>query len=241
LARAQAETTGASIRGLLDRGGAGAVAGVWGLLTQRSGKVRITKADGREVAFTDGILEKGDRLLVEEGHARVTMLDGRCVAVVGPGSEIALTEDNAEKQTMEQTGGKVEVEVERAEDFTERMTKSIARFWDDLGAIAGADRSDIEAALKFGRRRLEARFRAANKVTAVLGVRGTHYECEARRDGGLEVTVYEGVVDVTILETGQFLALASGEKGIVAPGGALRKENFPLPPAGERETEIPAL
>jgi hypothetical protein len=236
--KARSDAAAAAIRGLLEQG-ADAASGVRGMLTARSGKVSVTKADGREAGVTEVFLEKGDRLRVEDGRAELKVLDGRGVAVAGPGTEIVLAEDSSTRQVLEQIGGKVQGAVERAEAFADRMAGVISRYWDDLRTIAGADKAEIKAAFKEGKRWMEWKMRGP-RVTAVTSVRGTRFDCEARADGGLDVTVMEGEVNVTILETGQSISLAAGEKGIVTADGMLRKEKIALPDTLKPDAEIPA-
>lgn len=242
-AKVRSEAAGAAIRGLLAQG-ADAASGVRGMLTARSGAVSVTKADGREAGATEVFLEKGDRLRVEDGRAELKVLDGRCVVVAGSGTEVLLAEDSSTRQVLEQIGGNAQLAVEKAEAFAERMGGAISRYWDDLRTIAGADKAEIEAALKQGKRWFEWRFDSRrhagmDKITAVVAVRGTRFNCDARTDGGLDVTVMEGEVDVTIPETGQSILLAAGEKGTVAADGTLHKEKIMLPDTAKPDAGIP--
>jgi hypothetical protein len=226
LARERAATTLAAIRGRF-AGGAGAATGIPGLLTARSGQVRVLKADGREAAAEGGFLQQGDRLLIEEGRAELNVLDGRGNVVIGPGTEIELAEDSPTEQVLGQLGGRIHVAVEKSGEFMRRMSAWLAEFGEDARTMAGADLAEIELALKRYKRKIELRYRGyrtTSKITIVIGVRGTKFSAEAMSDGSLAVTVLDGMVDLGILELERTVTVSAGEQAIVDRNGTIRVE-----------------
>jgi hypothetical protein len=218
LARTRADASYVAVRNLLVSGqGLGSNSLIRGMVCLHSGKAKIFRRDGKEVAL-DGsnrrFLEPGDELMTTgAGSAEVQVFGGRAVVLLGEHSRLRLEEDGPKEQVLGLVQGKVYCTVDTVDDFAEMLRESALHF--------EADQDLKEATARI---REQIKGWTDKKFTVCTGsaccsVRGTKFTIGLLSGGGTEITILEGAVDVGDSERANQVPIEQGFKVIVTKDG----------------------
>lgn len=217
-----------------------------GFVTSYTGRVDIFKANGDKETPEYGFLEPGDKIWTyDNSSAEIQMLDGRATVKIGPYSEFVMKEDTLQEQVVELLKGKVYMAVNKADDYVKEMKKNIEQYKKDIQTIKQWTNEQLdeynkkinEEIYKY-KKRLDLYLhsspdcysnemktkRSDRCITAVCGVRGTKFASEVKENNSMEVTVLEGIVDITIPELGKTVSLTTGYKAIINKDGTIKQE-----------------
>jgi len=206
-----------------------------GFMSNYTGNVYIIKANGEKASPDNGFLDPGDKVWTGNGSAEIQMLDGRGSATLGPYSEFVMKKDTPQEQVVELLKGKVYMAVDKIDEYAKKMNEKIDQYKEDLQTIKQLNKEDIkdiENYLRNENRILRNIIRhveeKVNKtpITVVVGVRGTKFTSEIKDNNTYEVTVLEGIVDVTILEKDKTLSVEAGNKAIIGVDGDVKVEKI---------------
>ncbi|MBC7363941.1 MAG: hypothetical protein H5U07_05280 [Candidatus Aminicenantes bacterium] len=204
-----------------------------GFVTNYTGNIYIIKADGKRVTPENGFLEPGDKVWTGDGTAEMQVLDGRATAKIGPYSEFEMKKDSPEEQAVELLRGKVYLAVDKIDDFAKKMKEKIEQYKEDLQTVKDINEEDI----KYLRNQFTLFMKLKSQEgclnnrcpTAVCGIRGTKLTSEIKGDNAMEITVLEGVVDISIPELNQSISLTEGNRVIITKDGIVEQEKVENP------------
>jgi len=218
--KARAEKSMSAVMGLLTSASGGGE-NILGSVTDISGQAEIQKKDGSSRvlnAETPGFLESGDRMKTTDGRAEVQLLGGRAAAKLDRNSELEVLGDSSEEQSFELLRGRFHGLVEKTDGFLARLKQGMEAYQEDLSAIKDLFtddelRADVEKRLKLHFRAWEqGQFETYRKVIAVICVRGTEFAVRRFEDGGWELWVLEGEVEVTLPGNDRVIPVKAGYK-----------------------------
>jgi len=195
-----------------------------GFVGNYTGNVYIIKANGERVTPENGFLEPGDKVWTGDGTAEMQMLDGRATAKIGPYSEFAMKKDTPEEQVVELLKGKVYMAVDKMDGFAKKMKEMSEKYKEDLKTIKGIKEEDIKYLRNQFAIFIKLKSEEGCKCTAVLGVRGTKFSSEIKKDMSIETTIMEGIVDLNIPELGKSILLTENNRVIITKDGTIKQE-----------------
>lgn len=197
-----------------------------GFITNYTGNVSIIKANGDKVSPENGFLEPGDKVWTLNGTAEIQMLDGRADVRLGPYSEFVMKKDTPQEQIAELLKGKIFAAVDKVDEYEKMIKEKIEQYKKDLQTIKELKKEDIDNLKKYIDE--EIRKKSIHVITpvAVFGVRGTKFACEIKDNNTTEVTVLEGIVDVTIPEKDKTLSVDAGNKATISLDGGIKIEKI---------------
>lgn len=172
--KVRAEEAIARVRNLLT-GKSPVDAEIQAVVSNYSGDVGyFSKRLNKTIAFDDaraGYLETGDEIRTSGGsRAQVHFLDGRGTIDIGENSKLAIERSDNDSQVIGLLKGKINVEVEKFEDFGKDFLKGLKTHWE---------------------RKLSVRTPAW-----AMAVRGTRFLVSTDDSAGTELVVLEGSVEV---------------------------------------------
>lgn len=224
--KATATRSLAEIQRLLKKGEAGTEAGkIQGLVSSVSGRAEILKADGRSLSLDGGspaFLEPGDSLKTADGLAELQGLGGRATTHLARDSELSMLKGEAGEESYELLRGRLHCVVDRAENFAARLKQGLDEYKEDLGAIRDyiSDeqlQESVGKQLKYIYRKLQNKTLNLKIPTAVLGVRGTEFILERDENGGGQVWVLDGEIEITFSGTNETIKISAGQKCSFTP------------------------
>lgn len=214
LARTRAEASYAAVRDLLvSAQPKGSISLLRGLTSLHSGKAKIFRKDGKEVAL-DGsrpiFLEPGDELMtMGTSSAEAQVLSGRATVLLSENSRLKLEGDSSTEQSVRLIKGKTYCTVESADEFAAVFHSS-------------ADNLEADQELR------KAVARAGEQITGWMGkqllvrtrnaccmVSTAKFTIELGSGGRTEITVLDGAVDVGDAECGKQVRLEKEFRVIV--------------------------
>lgn len=205
-----------------------------GFLTNYAGNVWIIKANGEKTSLNNGFLEPGDKVMTGDGTADIQMLDGRANAKLGPYSEFVIKKDTPEEQFLKLFKGKVYMAVDKIDDYVKKMKEKIDQYNENVQTIKQLNKEDINDLENYIKRK---KFLLENHgchsdsygkiycITAVCTVRGTKFISEIK-ENNIEVTVMEGIVDVSIPEKNETSSVKAGNKAIISANDVIKVEKI---------------
>ena len=218
LARTRAEASYAAVRNLLVSGqGKGPNSIICGLVSLHSGKVKISRKDGKKVAL-DGsrprFLEPGDEVMtMGASSAEVQVLDGRAAVQLNEHSRLKLEEDGPQEQVLRLVQGKIYSAVDKVDDFTDMLQDNAGHFEAE---------QDLKEAIARTRERIKEwtnRKFTMRTPSACCSFRGTKFIIGLMSSGGTEIAIFEGAVDVGDAECAKQVLVEQGFKVIVTKDG----------------------
>lgn len=192
-----------------------------------SGRVSIQKQNGEHFTFEKnqiGLLEKGDEIATyENSSAELQFLDGRGNLKVGEYSRVKMEEDDPDAQVMNMIQGKVNISVEKLENYQRMMEEKIKAYKEDLKTVKDETKQkivdeyeSIENAVARFRRKFEVRTSGA--ICVVRGTQFLVYEDDMK---GTEVVVLEGGVELKSKNENRTVVVNEGYRAAVAKDGKL--------------------
>lgn len=180
------------------------------VITNYSGRVEIQKENGETFDFginQTSLLEKGDAIQTYgNSSAEIQFLEGRGSLKVGEYSRVKMEEDDAGTEVMNMIQGKVNISVEKVENFQKMMEEKIKAYKEDLKKT-----SVIRFIKKF-----EVRM-----VDVICTVRGTQFLVYEDEKTGTEIIVLEGSVEMKGTKGDKTIIVNAGYKGTATKGGIL--------------------
>ena len=193
------------------------------VITNHSGRVEIQKKNG-EIFDSGknqiGFLEKGDEIVTYgNSSAELQFLEGRGSLKVGEYSRVKMEEDDAGTQVMNMIQGKVNISVEKLENYQKMMEEKLKEYKENVSNIP----EDFEKFLK----RLKAHIQHIQKKFEVRtqggggAVRGTEFLVFEDDKTGTEIIVLEGSVEMSGTKGEKIIIVNAGYKGTVTKDGIL--------------------
>jgi len=205
------------------------------VITNYSGRVSIQKKSGEIIDSNQNqvsLLEKGDEIVTYgDSSAELQFLDGRGTMKVGQYSQIKMEEDDAGTQAMSMIRGKVNVSVEKMENYQKMMEEKIKAYKEDLKTVKDEVKQKIvdeyESINKsidefqkktklYKRKRFEVR-----TAMAVCAVRGTQFLVYEDEKKGTEVIVLEGSVELKSKNENRIVVVNEGYRVVAVKDGKL--------------------
>lgn len=197
------------------------------VITNYSGRVSIQKENGE--TFDSGknqpvFLEKGDFIMTYgNSSAELQFLEGRGSLKVGEYSKIKMEADDAGTEVMNMIQGKVNISVEKVENYQKMMEEKIKAYKEDLKTVKDETKQKIvdeyksikKATVKFAKK-FEVRM-----VDVICTVRGTQFLVYEDEKKGTEVVVLEGVVELKSKKENRTVLVNEGYRSAVAKDGKL--------------------
>ncbi|MEN6561005.1 MAG: hypothetical protein ABFD52_09545 [Acidobacteriota bacterium] len=190
-----------------------------GLVSDLSGSVRIAKKSGEIIDPASGgpvFLETGDAITTGPGgRAELQTLGGRAVVRLGGESEIRLAGDTVDKQAMELVKGRMYSAVDKPEELEARLSgPKPGRHFEEPGSL-----DKLTEKLLRPLRRLARKWFEVIHSPTVGSIRGTRFSFEVKSDGGTELAVYEGEVELRNIVNGKTVIVGQGFKATAAQDG----------------------
>jgi len=187
----------------------------------------IQKKNGEHFTFEKnqkGFLETGDEVSTyENSSVELQFLDGRGTMNVGQYSQVKMEEDDAGTQVMNMIQGKVNISVEKLENYQKMMEEKIKAYKEDLKTVKDEIKQKIvdeyesmeESGYKFAKK---FEVQASKVAVAVRGTQFLVYEDEKK---GTEVVVLEGGVELKSKNETRTVVVNEGYRVAVAKDGKL--------------------
>ena len=197
------------------------------VVTNYSGNVSILKKNGETIPLENnrsGYLETGDEIwTLGNSSAELQFLEGRGSLKVGEYSKVKMEEDDAGTQVMNMIQGKVNINVEKAENYQKMMEEKIKAYKEDLKTVKDETKQKIvdeyesikKTSVKFVKR-FEVRM-----VDVICSVRGTQFLVYEDEKKGTEVVVLEGSVEMKRTKGEKTIIINAGYKGVATKDGKL--------------------
>jgi hypothetical protein len=218
LAMTWAEASYAAVRKLLVSGqGQGSHSLIRGLVSFRSGQVKVFRKNGEEVAFDSThprFLEPGDGLVtMGASSAEVLVFDGRASVLLGEHSRLKLEEDGPQEEVLQLIQGKIYCAIDKVDEFADLLQDSARNF--------ESDQKLTEAVARTGERIkgwTDKKF-TVRTPSACCSVRSTEFTIGPTSGGGTEIAILEGAVDVGDAECAKQVPVEQGFRVIVTKDG----------------------
>jgi hypothetical protein len=201
------------------------------VVTNYSGNVSILKKNGETIPLENnrsGYLEAGDEIwTLGNSSAELQFLEGRGSLKAGEYSKVKMEADDAGTQVMNMIQGKVNINVEKVENYQKMMEEKIKAYKEDLKTVKDETKQKIvdeyesmPISLKKALVRFAKKFEVLTN-TSVIAVRGTQFLVYEDEKKGTEVVVLEGSVEMRGTKGEKIIIVNSGYKGTVTKGGKL--------------------
>lgn len=164
-------------------------------------------------------LQEGDILTTSsDGRVELKILDGRGNLILGPNSTIVIGKENREEQIIELDKGKAHIQVEKSEEYSNKIKKIIEDYKQDFKTIKEWSnekieeiRKNIEKEIKELRIQLCKRIHpiTCNQIIAV-GARGTEFTTEWDGEHLGKISVFDGEVEVTVIQQNKKFIIPEG-------------------------------
>ncbi len=176
------------------------------VITNYSGRVSIQKNSGEIMDFRNnqsGLLERGDEIVTYgDSSAELQFLDGRGTMKVGPNSQVKMEEDGAGTQAMSMIRGKINVSVEKLENYQKMMGEKIKAYKEDIRKVKDETTQKIVDEWESLNKSLESYHNKHRKkfevrtISWAMAPRGTRFLVYEDEKKGTEVIVLEGSVEI---------------------------------------------
>ena len=201
------------------------------VITNYSGRVEIQKENGETFDFGKNqpvFLEKGDFIMTYgNSSAELQFLEGRGSLKVGEYSRVKMEEDDAGTQVMNMIQGKVNISVEKLENYQKMMEEKIKAYKEDLKTVKDETKQKIVdeyESMSISLKKASVRFAKKFEVrtnTTVMTVRGTQFLVYEDEKTGTEIIVLGGSVEMRGTKGEKTIIVNAGYKGTATKGGIL--------------------
>jgi len=201
------------------------------VITNHSGRVEIQKENGEIIGFGKnqiGLLERGDFIMTYgNSSAELQFLEGRGSLKVGEYSKIKMEADDAGTEVMNMIQGKVNISVEKVENYQKMMEEKIKAYKEDLKTVKDATKQEKLNAYENYLKGLKSRMQNMRKKfeiqtpATVSSPRGTEFLVFEDDKTGTEIIVLEGSVEMKVIKGGKTIIVNAGYKGAVTKDGKL--------------------
>lgn len=201
------------------------------VITNYSGRVSIQKKSGEIIDSNQNqvsLLEKGDEIVTyEDSSAELQFFDGRGTMKVGQYSQVKMEEDDAGTQAMSMIRGKINVSVEKLENYQKMMEEKIKAYKEDIRKVKDETTQkivdkweSINKSLKSYQNKQRKKFEMRTNSWA-MSVRGTRFLVYVDEKKGTEVIVLEGSVELKSKNENRIVVVNEGYRATVAKDGKL--------------------
>ena len=201
------------------------------VITNHSGRVEIQKENGEIIGFGKnqiGLLERGDFIMTYgNSSAELQFLEGRGSLKVGEYSKIKMEADDAGTEVMNMIQGKVNISVEKVENYQKMMEEKIKAYKEDLKTVKDETKQKIVdeyESMLMSIKKAVVRFAKKFEVrtgSAVVADRGTQFLVYEDEKIGTEMIVLEGSVEMKGTKGDKTIIVNAGYKGTATKGGIL--------------------
>ncbi|TRZ88820.1 MAG: hypothetical protein D4R88_06935 [Methanosarcinales archaeon] len=201
------------------------------VITNYSGRVSIQKESGEIIDFgknQTSLLEKGDAIQTYgNSSAELQFLEGRGSLKVGEYSKVKMEADDAGTEVMNMIQGKVNISVEKLENYQQMMEEKIKAYKEDLNTVNDATKQEKLNAyenylkgLKHRIQNIQKKFEVRTPAWA-MSVRNTEFLVFEDEKTGTEMIVLEGSVEMKGTKGDKTIIVNAGYKGTVTKDGIL--------------------
>ena len=201
------------------------------VITNHSGRVEIQKENGEIIGFGKnqiGLLERGDFIMTYgNSSAELQFLEGRGSLKVGEYSKIKMEADDAGTEVMNMIQGKVNISVEKVENYQKMMEEKIKAYKEDLKTVKDATKQEKLNAYENYLKGLKSRMQNMRKKfdiytpTVIMSIQGTQFLVYEDEKIGTEMIVLEGSVEMKGTKGDKTIIVNAGYKGTATKGGIL--------------------
>ena len=197
------------------------------VITNYSGRVSIQKENGEIIDFgknQTGLLEKGDAIQTYgNSSAELQFLEGRGSLKVGEYSKVKMEADDAGTEVMNMIQGKVNISVEKLENYQKMMEEKIKAYKEDLKTVKDEVKQKIVDEYESTKKAMEtfAKKFEVRCTNAIMTVRGTQFLVYEDEKKGTEVVVLEGGVELKSKNETRTVVVNEGYRVAVAKDGKL--------------------
>jgi len=201
------------------------------VITNHSGRVEIQKENGEIIDFGKnqiGLLKKGDEIVTYgNSSAELQLLEGRGSLKVGEYSKIKMEADDAGTEVMNMIQGKVNISVEKVENYQKMMEEKIKAYKEDLKTVKDATKQEKLNAYENYLKGLKSRMQNMRKKfdiytpTVIMSIQGTQFLVYEDEKIGTEMIVLEGSVEMKGTKGDKTIIVNAGYKGTATKGGIL--------------------
>ena len=201
------------------------------VITNHSGRVEIQKENGEIIDFGKnqiGLLERGDFIMTYgNSSAELQFLEGRGSLKVGEYSKIKMEADDAGTEVMNMIQGKVNISVEKVENYQKMMEEKIKAYKEDLKTVKDATKQEKLNAYENYLKGLKSRMQNMRKKfdiytpTVIMSIQGTQFLVYEDEKIGTEMIVLEGSVEMKGTKGDKTIIVNAGYKGTATKGGIL--------------------
>jgi len=201
------------------------------VITNYSGRVSIQKENGEIIDFgknQTSLLEKGDAIQTYgNSSAELQFLEGRGNLKVGEYSRVKMEEDDAGTQVMNMIQGKVNISVEKVENYQKMMEEKIKAYKEDLRTVKDATKQEKLNAYENYLKGLKSRMQNIGKKfeiktpATVSSPRGNQFLVYEDETKGTELIVLEGIVEMRGIKGDKTIVVDEGHKCTATKGGIL--------------------
>jgi hypothetical protein len=206
------------------------------VITNYSGRVSIQKKNGKIIDFgknQTSLLKNGDVIQTyENSSAELQFLDGRGSLKVGENSLVKMQEEDAGTVVMNIIKGKVNISVEKVENYQKLIEEKIKEYGEDLKILKDATKQEKFKAYKNYLKELALLTRSKYEVrtpTYVLAIRGTEFLVFENDKTGMKLIVLEGSVEMRGIKEEKIIIVNAGYRASITKDGVLSEiENIDL-------------
>ena len=201
------------------------------VITNYSGRVEIQKENGETLDFgknQTSLLEKGDAIQTYgNSSAEIQFLEGRGSLKVGEYSKVKMEADDADTEAMNMIQGKVNISVEKVENYQKMMEEKIKAYKEDLKTVKDETKQKIVdeyESMSISLKKASVRFAKKFEVqtnTSVMAVRSTQFLVYEDEKTGTELIVLEGSVEMKGTKGEKTIIVNAGYKGTATKNGVL--------------------
>lgn len=193
-----------------------------------NGNINLKKKNGELINWGKEqhlFLDKGDEISTPSGSSiELVFLEGRGNVKIGENSTVMMDEDSAGTELMNISQGKVNIVVEKQENYSASMEASIAAYREDLEIAKDEFKQrlvdEYDRMKKAGIKLAKRKFRVIVPPGAVA-VRGTQLLINEDRKTGTEVIVLEGSIEMKGKKGDRTIIVDAGYKGTISTDGVV--------------------
>lgn len=191
------------------------------VISNFSGNVQIKKANLEKIYYLDKnnpvFLEEGD-IITTDNNSKVEMqfLEGRGNVTIGESSKLKMEEDSSGTQIMNLIHGKVNVVVDKIDDYQQWMDKKLSEYKEPPKKLE----DDYERLINRWKSNIKKKFEVRTPAGCVC-VRGTQLIVSGDDQKGTEIIVLEGSIELKGTQNDKTVIINEGYKGIVTINGEI--------------------
>ncbi|MGB3008656.1 MAG: hypothetical protein WBC06_19225, partial [Chitinophagaceae bacterium] len=198
------------------------------VITNYSGNINLKKKNGEIISFGNDqplFLDKGDEIsTLDASTVELVFFEGRGSLNIGENSIVCMEEDSAGTPVMKMIQGKVNISIEKFENYMAAMQSKINAYREDLKFVKDEFKQnqvdEYDMLIKKGRAYFQRKLQVITPA-AICGIRGTQLLVYEDRNTGTEIIVLEGSIEMKGKKGEKTIIVDAGYKGSVSIDGVI--------------------